>query len=75
MITINNKDFDDTRHVFEGKQLITFHPISNNPEAFKNKLGGLVDYLMYSGKTIDKKDYLLFITNVIFLIHWSPLEN
>jgi len=55
VITINNKDFDDTRHVFEGKQLITFHPISNNPEAFKNKLGGLVDYLMYSGKTIDKK--------------------
>ena len=55
VITINNKDFDDTRHVFEGKQLITFHPISNHPEAFKNKLGGLVDYLMYSGKTIDKK--------------------
>lgn len=54
-IVINNKKFDNTRYVYEGKQLITFHPISDNPEAYKNKLGGLVDYLMYSGKNIDKK--------------------
>ena len=55
-ITINKKNYKNTRYVFQSKQLITYHPISNNTaEAYKNKLGGLVDYLMYSGKTIDKK--------------------
>ena len=53
-VTINKKTYSNTRCVFEGKQLITYHPISNNPEAYKNKLGGLVDFLMYSGRTIDK---------------------
>ena len=54
-ITINKKKYKNTRYVFQSKQLITYYHISNNPEAYKNKLGGLVDYLMYSGKTIDKK--------------------
>jgi thymidylate synthase len=36
------------------------HPISTNPESYKNKLGGLVDYLMYSSKTIDKKRLATF---------------
>ncbi len=53
-VTINNKTYGNTRCVFEGKQLITYHPISSDPEAYKNKLGGLVDYLMYSGRIIDK---------------------
>lgn len=53
-VTINDKTFGNTRCVFEGKQLITYHPIVKSPEAHKNKLGGLVDYLMYSDKTIEK---------------------
>lgn len=59
-VTINNKAFGNTRCVFEGKQLITYHPIVHDPEAYKNKLGGLVDYLMYSGRTIDKKRLTTF---------------
>lgn len=53
-VTINDKTFGNTRCVFEGKQLITYHPIVNSPEAYKNKLGGLVDYLMCSDRIIEK---------------------
>jgi len=56
-VKINNKTFGNTRCVFQGKQLITYHPISRSPEAYKNKLGGIVDYLMYCERTI-KKDRL-----------------
>jgi hypothetical protein len=54
-ITINNKEFKNTRYIFQGKQLITYYHLSNNSEAYKNKLGGLVDYLMYSGNSIETK--------------------
>ena len=54
-ITINNKKFANTRYIFVRKQLITFYHLSKNKNAYKNKLGGLVDYLMFSGNNIDKK--------------------
>ena len=54
-VTINKTNFKNTIYILQSKQLITYYPKSNNPEAYKNKLGGLVDYLMYSGSTIDKK--------------------
>ena len=54
-ITINNKEFKNTKYIFQGKQLITYYHLSNNSEAYKNKLGGLVDYLMYSGNSIETK--------------------
>ena len=53
-VTINKKNFKNTLYVFQGKQLITYHPNTNNSEGYKNKLDGLVHYLMYSGRTIEK---------------------
>lgn len=56
VVKINNRKFDKTRSVFEGKKLITFFPISDNAERYKNKLGGLVDFYMNSeSKTITKE--------------------
>ena len=58
LVTINNSTFDNTRCIFEGEKLITFFPISNNPEAFNNKLGGLVDYFMDSKSEAINKERL-----------------
>ena len=56
VVKINNSKFDKTRSVFEGKQLITFFPISDNAERYKNKLPGLVHFYMNSeSKTITKE--------------------
>ena len=54
-VTINKKKFKNSEYVFQGKQLITFYPESKKPEeGYKNKLDGLVHYLMYSGRNIEK---------------------
>jgi hypothetical protein len=54
-VTINKKKFKNSEYVFQGKQLITYYPESKKPEeGYKNKLDGLVHYLMYSGRNIEK---------------------
>ena len=55
-VLINEKLFGNTEYVVaKDGTLITFYPIVNHRERYKNKLDGLVDYLLFSGKTVSKE--------------------
>ena len=55
-VLINEKLFGNTEYVITNDgTLITFYPMVRHRERYKNKLDGLVDYLLFSGKTIPKE--------------------
>ena len=55
-VLINEKLFGNTEYVVANDgTLITFYPMVRHRERYKNKLDGLVDYLLFSGKTIPKE--------------------
>ena len=54
-VLINEKLFGNTEYVVaKDGTLITFYPMVKHRERYKNKLDGLVDYLLFSGKTVSK---------------------
>lgn len=54
-VLINEKLFGNTEYVIaKDGTLITFYPMVKHRERYKNKLDGLVDYLLFSGKTVSK---------------------
>ena len=55
-VLINDKLFGNTEYVVaKDGTLITFYPMVKHRERYRNKLDGLVDYLLFSGKSMSKE--------------------
>ena len=68
-VLINDKLFGNTEYVVaKDGTLITFYPMVKHRESYRNKLDGLVDYLLFSGKSMSKERMASFY-------HQCYLEN